>query len=607
MPDAELSEKPPHWELDSIFPGLESEPFRRAVQDLAGRLDELDQFMTAHHMVAEAPPSTEVEAVTGAIEGCLERLNASLSLNYRLRLYVWCIVDTDASNDLAQRCLSELDPYHAHLQLQAAQFQSWLGKHRALLAEVLVRSEVGRAHALYLQIQAEQSRYLMSSAEESLAAELAMSGMNAWSNLHGKLWAQFSLPLERGGKTELLPMAEIQNLAMFGVDGDVRQRAAAAEVAGWATMREPLAAALNGIKGPAITLNKRRGRVDALHGPLDQARIDRQTLDVLIAALREALPVFRGYLKTKARTLGQTALPWWDLYAPLGQAGRRFSFSEAQALITTQFGRYSSHLGEFARRAFEERWIDAEMRPGKQGGGYTNGVPGADLARILCNFDCTLQAVLIIAHELGHAFHMHCQAGKTMTQCQSPMTLLETASLFCETLVTDQLLASAAGPQEELAILAKFLDTVDMNAISTLPLYFFEKEVFERREKAELSADEFCEISQRWQVEIYGDSLDPARLHPYYWAAFPQMFMTRISFYNFPYAFGLLFSLGLYSRYLQRGAGFIPEYEALLASTGEVLPVELAARFGIDLRDPGFWRSSLDLIERRIRRFQELC
>ena len=146
-----------------------------------------------------------------------------------------------------------------------------------------------------------------------------------------------------------------------------------------------------------------------------------------------------------------------------------------------------------------------------------------------------------------------------------------------------------------------------MNAISTLPMYFFEKEVYERREKAELSADEFCEISQRWQVEIYADGLDAERLHPYYWTAFPHNFMTRISFYNFPYAFGLLFSLGLYACYLERGAEFIPAYERLLASTGEVMPVELAAAFGIDLRDAGFWRSSLGLVERRIRRFQELC
>jgi oligoendopeptidase F len=106
---------------------------------------------------------------------------------------------------------------------------------------------------------------------------------------------------------------------------------------------------------------------------------------------------------------------------------------------------------------------------------------------------------------------------------------------------------------------------------------------------------------------IYRDALDPDHLHPYAWAAGPHNFMPNVSFYNFPYAFGMLFSLGLYAEYRRRGASFVPEYESLLASTGEVMPVELAARFGIDLRQPGFWRASLDLIGRRIQRFQELC
>ncbi len=599
--------KLPHWDLESIFPGLDSEPFLQAKRDLAVGLDDLDHFLVEHQIAPAPSASTDLDAVTNTIEGYLERINASLRVNATLRLYVWCIVDTDSSNDLALRQLSELDIYNIRIQQQIVQFKSWLGKQSAVLSDVLSRSELARTYALYLQETAEQSRYLMSDAEESLALELAPSGIDAWSKLHGKIWSQLNVPFERNGKIEQLPMPVIQNLAMFDPDGNVRQRAAEAEVIAWASVREPLAAALNGIVGAKVTLSKRRGRTDEIHAALDQARIERATLEVLLTAIHDSLPSLRQYLKAKAAALGKEALPWWDIYAPLGQSERKFSFSEAQGFIITQFERFSPHLGNFAKRAFELKWIDAEPRAGKQGGGYYNSVPGADISRILCNFDGSLQQVLVLSHELGHAFHSHCQAGKTRYQCESPMTLVESASLFCEALVTDQALNNAASPQEELTILNAFLCTAFANVTSVLPDYLFEKEVFERREKTELSADELCEITQRHAAAVYGDGLDPNHLHPYTWAALPQNFMPNISFYNFPYAFGLLFSLGLYAQYQQRGEAFIPEFEALLASTGEMMPVELAAKFGINLRDPGFWKASLGLIEKRIQRFQELC
>ena len=607
MTTTDSERKLPHWDLDSLFPGLDSEPFHQAMREVATRLDDLDRFLVEHQIAPAPTPSTDMAAVTSTIEGYLERINASGRAFDLLRLYVGCTVDTDSSNDLALRCDSELDLYGVRMQRQMTQFTSWLGKQSAWLPDVLAKSEIARAHALYLQETAQQSRYLMSDVEESLSMELALSGMDAWYKLYAKVSSQLNLPLERDGKTEQLPMSEIQNLALHDPDGNVRQRAAEAEIAGWTSMREPLAAALNGVIGAKVTLNKRRGRTDALHAALDQARMDRATLDVLLSAIQDSLPSFRQYLKAKAVALSKETLPWWDVYAPMGQTNRRYTYSETQAFITTQFERFSPSLGDFARRAFELNWIDAEPRVGKQGWAYCRGVPGAAISRVLCNFDGSLMSVSWIAHELGHAFHSHCQAGKTRQQCETPTILTESASLFCETLIMDQAIANVANPQEELALLDTFLGTALLNVVYTLTAYRLETEVFERREKAELSADELREISQRCQAAVYGDGVDSNHLHTYTWTWFPHIFFPGVSFYNFPYAFGLLFSLSLYAQYQQRGNAFIPEYEALLASTGEVMPSELAVRFGINLREPGFWQASLGLIEKRILRFQQLC
>jgi len=227
-------------------------------------------------------------------------------------------------------------------------------------------------------------------------------------------------------------------------------------------------------------------------------------------------------------------------------------------------------------------------------------------SRVLCNFDGTLDQVLTIAHELGHAYHNNCQAGKAMLQRGAPMTLAETASILVETHITEAALAQAADPQEELAILDKSLVTASQVVVDIYSRFLFEKEVFERRVQADLSADDFCDIMLRAQQATYGDGLDPRHLNPYMWAWKSHYYIGGLSFYNFPYAFGLLFGLGLYAIYQERGKAFLPDYEDLLRSTGEGMAADLAARFRIDIRSRAFWEASLSVIRERIERYLAL-
>ena len=400
-------------------------------------------------------------------------------------------------------------------------------------------------------------------------------------------------------------MTVLQNLRS-DPDEAVRHRAHKAELAAWETVREPLAACLNGVKGTIVTLNRRRGRTDALHEPLDQARIDRETLEAMLGAMYDSFPAFRRYFQAKARLLGKEALAWWDLSAPVGKADRRYTYAEARDFILEQFGTFSGRLVSFTQRALDHNWIDAEPRDGKRGGAFCMRLPLVDESRILCNFDGSLDQVSTLAHELGHAYHNDCQVGKQILQRRTPMTLAETASIFNQTIITDALLAQATDPGEELAILEGFLSDAAQVIVDIYSRYLFEKEIFERRAQAELSADDFCEIMLRAQKETYADGLDPRYLHPYMWAWKPHYYRTDLSFYNFPYAFGLLFGLGLYAIYRERGNSFLPEYDELLRSTGEGTAADLAARFGLDIRQRAFWETSLRVIEERIGRFQTL-
>ena len=599
----------PHWDLSNVYPDLESKEFNQDVGQLKAQLDELDSYMGDHHIArAGAKPADSAE-LAKTTSGYLDRMNDLLRLYGTLEAYVYGFFSTDSYNTTAKRIMSELEMLGVRLERQDVLFRGWIGmvtEDPDALPRALEHEGSAREHAFYLQETAEQSRYLMSEAEETLASELSLSGGTAWEKLQGVVTSQVKAAFEREGKIEDLPITVIRNLRRSDPDEAVRRRAYEVELDAWERVREPLAACLNGVKGSVITLYKRRGRTDPLHETLDQARIDRETLEALLSALRGSFPVFRQYWHAKAKRLGKETLAWWDLFAPVGRSERRYPFAETRNFILEQFGTFSDRLASFSERAFERNWIDAEPRDGKVGGGFCMHLPAVEESRILCNFDGSLEQLQTISHELGHAYHNECRTGKTPLQRRTPMTMAETASIMSETVVTDAALAEAANADEQLAILETILVNASQVIVDIYSRYLFETEVFERRADAELSADDFCEIMLRCQKETYGDALDHNYLHKYMWAWKPHYYIPGLSFYNFPYAFGLLFGLGLYAIYQERGKDFLPEYDTLLRSTGEGKAADLAARFDIAVRETAFWEGSLKVIEKRIDRYLTL-
>ncbi len=597
----------PHWDLSNVYPSLESEKFRTAIESLKGQITELEAYCTQYGIGRTesglTPPDTSRPKEIA--DGYITRMNSLLRLLSTISAFIASFVTTDSYNASAKRAESEFEIIQTRIKKIDVLFHGWTRSVGESLPAILALPGPSKEHAFYLKEVLEQSRYLMSEPEESLAGELELSGGNAWSKLQGTICSQLTVEFELDGEKEKMPITAILNLGHHK-DPDVRRRAYTAELEAWKTVREPLAAALNGVKGTVVTLSKRRGRVDALHASLDQARIDRETLTTLIETMQESFPHFRGYLKAKAKRMGCNALPWWDLFAPVGTVDRHYSWDEAREFIVEQFGTFSGRLARLAERAFQHNWIDAEPRDGKRGGAFCMEVPAVDESRVLCNFDGSLDAVSTVAHELGHAYHNECQVGKTVLQTRTPMTLAETASIFCETIVSDAVLAHASSRDEKLAVLESSLISSTQVIVDITSRFLFEKQVFERREKSELSADEFCEMMSQSQKDTYGDGLDDAYLHEYMWAWKPHYYSTALSFYNFPYAFGLLFGLGLYARYMKQGASFVSEYESLLASTGEGTPAELASRFGINIKKPDFWKDSLKMIEERIDQYEAL-
>ncbi len=595
----------PRWDMTNVYPSLESKEFQSAFDDLKTQLSDLEDYFV--EVVDKADAKKPARALGAIIGETVEKLNSVYTLTATLSPYISCHVNTDSRNKTAARIQSEFQQATVPLQKLGIRFTDWLGKLEPVLDKAITHSDTAQAHAFNLKEAAEQSKYLMSQDEEGLAAELTLSAGRAWGKLQGTITSQLSVDFELDGKTEKYPMPALINLRTHS-DEATRHRAYDAENIAWDSVREALAACLNGVKGEVITLNKRRGRKDALHSALDAARIDRPTLEAMMAAMKDSFPMFEKYFKHKAKLLGKEKLAWWDIYAPVGSANKTFAFEEARDFVLKNFDNFSPELTQFAKHAFENNWIDAEQRDGKRGGGYCTEVQGKKESRILINFDGSQDQISTLAHELGHAFHNECayQADKTYMQQDTPMTLAETASTFCETIVTEAMLAQTSDPQDELAILEGQLNGAAAVIVDIYSRYLFEKEVFERREKSELSADDFCDIMERAQTATYGEGLDERFLQKYMWTWKPHYYSTGLSFYNFPYAFGLLFGTGLYAIFQQRGAEFVSDYKNLLASTGEATAADLADRFGIDIRTKKFWADSLAIIGKRVDRYCEL-
>jgi len=593
------------WDLTNVYPSLDSKPFKSAVKKYKSMLDEMEVFFKK---ASKADTKTDPKKLGKLLGEAVDRLNAIFELSNTILPYIESFVTTDSRNKDAMRALSEFEQMSVQASILNTKFQAWVGKlGRSTVKKASRTNPSAKAHEFALNESVDQSKYMMSEAEEVLAAEMTLSGGNAFGKLQGTLTSQLSVDFELDGLLQKLPAPALINLRSHP-DESTRHRGYDAENILWAGVQETLAACMNGVKGEAITLNKKRGREDAIHESIDISRMDRATLNAMLGAMKDSFPMFRKYFKHKARLLGKEKLAWWDLSAPMGKTDKVYSFEEARDFIVENFNKFSPELGTFARRAFDNNWIDAEQRDGKRGGAFCMGISQVKESRILSNFDGSFDQVSTLAHELGHAFHGECayQTGKTELQQVTPMTLAETASIMCETIVTEAVLEQVTDPQELLAVLEAQINGAAAVIVDIYSRFLFETEVFERREKAELSADELNDIMERAQKATFGDGLDERYLQKFMWTWKPHYYSPNLSFYNYPYAFGLLFATGLYAIYKKHGADFVPDYKNLLASTGEERAAELADRFGINIRTRKFWADSLAIIGRQIERYCEL-
>ncbi len=575
------------WDLSVFYQGFDDPAFGRDLQRTQELLTQGQALLDS-----DLAPLSKLEKMIAFQECLTDTLNRAFS-------FCQLTLATQAQNTVALKYLDQLSSLMVEVEVFDSACTRYVGAVDNLEA-LIAQSQILQANAFALRESKEKASHMLPVSMEKWLLRMSLSGGDAFMKLRDQLMGTHTVEME--GKQ--LPLPAVRGMA-YDPGGEARRKAYEAELASYKKVELPMAFCLAGIKGEALTLAEAKHYPDVLTQQLVQNRMDRETLEAMLAAIRQALPDFRRYLKAKAKLLGhQAGLPFYDLFAPVSQAESRYTVGEAQKLLVEVIGQVHPAMGAFIDHAFESRWIDLYPKEGKEGGAFCAGNHQLKISRILTNFVGSFSDVSTLAHELGHAWHNRCLEKMPVLMAEPPMPLAETASIFNETLL-NQTIRQQAGSEAAFALLEGSLMEATQTVVDIYSRYLFESAVLEARKTYTPTPEELKAMMLDAQQQAYGDGLAVEARHPYMWVCKPHYYSVGMHFYNFPYAFGLMFGLGVFAKYQQQGSAFMARYDALLSACGSGSVADVAASVGIDVRSVAYWNSALDLVRAEIDAFVE--
>lgn len=538
------------------------------------------------------------EQLQWIIEEYLQTHNAYKGVYICLYSYAELVSNIDGSNTVALTILDEIAERDSEIAESVASFAKWFGNifHSD---EIIANSAYLMKHEYYLKKLLQNTNYMQNEEIEKAVYKMQSTGSKAWQRLYMELINHTYANIGSPDEEKKVLFSELKNMA-YDADQAVRKAAYQAEMELCHRMSTTFAACINGISGEAITFSELRGYQNPLEKVLVKSRMDVETLNALLEAIKENLDVFHEYFGMKARLLGHRAgLPYYDIFAPIDHENKKISFLEARDLIISAFSSFDQELSDFAKKVFDSQWIDAEPREGKAGYGMCVDIFSIHESRIMTTFAGNYEDVIVLAHEIGHAYQSSCLGDQTMLNTDYPVPIAETASIFCEIIMNNNLVELLPA-EDSIHVAEKRIADSAYYIVEMYARYLFEIRLYERRKHGALSVEQLNELMMEALKEAYGDNIDIASLNPYMWGSKLGYFMSGNEFCNFPYTFGVLFSKGLYSEYLQKKEGFAALYKGFLgiSSTNDI--VDLSKILNIDVHLVEFWRNALNLIKKDV-------
>ncbi|MEG0285862.1 MAG: M3 family oligoendopeptidase [Vagococcus sp.] len=590
------------WDLDSLFEGgIDSQELSARLILLDDQIKDYTRLVGKWDTEKDAPHFLFLESIIALQELVQNGFGQTIS-------FVNAIQSADVNNKKAGTMLAGLFTKSTDFENANVVFTKKLTAMPEKTWEQLLASETAQKQgiAFVLNETREQGKRLLSENEENIINQLSTDGFNAWSSHYDTLVAQINIPFTEADGSEVnLSAGQAFNKMMGDADPKVRAELFEKWEQAWSEKAPLFADTLNHLDGFRLTANKLHGITNHLQVPLEYNRMKEETLNAMWGAISNNKQPFVDFLQRKAQLFGKEKMEWQDQDAPiiLGDfKEKRYTFDEAADFIVENFNKFSPKMADFAQMAFDKSWIEAEDRPGKRPGGYCTSLPENKESRIFMTYGESINEVSTLAHELGHAYHSHVMWDLPAMSQDYAMNVAETASTFAELIVADATLKQAATDEEKINL----IDVKMQNAIAMFmnihTRFIFENNLHEARKENVLTDEEITELMLAAQKESYCDSL--GSYHPHFWASKLHFFIDDVPFYNFPYTFGYLFSLGIYAHAQKQGASFEDKYIDLLRDTASMTTEDLAEKhLGIDLTKPDFWQDGINIIKQDIEEF----
>ncbi|WP_066293171.1 M3 family oligoendopeptidase [Bacillus sp. FJAT-29937] len=586
------------WDLDVFFNGGSSS--KAFVQHLHTTEEKIKEFGLQVHTWETTNSISDKTSLMNLIES----FQIATKKLREAGAFVSCLQAQNTSDKKASEHRAKITQLSASFQNALTVFDEKLTSYDSTVWEELLQEDGLSELSFVLSERRETASEKLSKEEESLINALGVDGYHSWSQLYDLIVGKIKIPFQEDGEEKLLSVGQAAN-KFSSPDRDIRKNIFENWELAWQEQTDYLSKALNHLAGFRLNVYKQRGWEDVLKEPLAINRMDKETLDTMWDVISKNKEPLVKFLNRKAELLGVEKLNWYDLDAPLNNSESKLSYQEGAEFILENFSHFGDEMTEFAKMAFEEKWIEAEDRPGKSPGGFHTYFPESSQSRIFMTYSATPSNVSTLAHELGHGFHTYAMRDLHLLNRNYAMNVAETASTLAEMIVSDAAVKKARTEQEKIALLEDKIQRTVALLMNIHARFLFETRFYEERKNGIVSTEKLNKLMEEAQKEAYGHSL--GEYHPTFWASKLHFYITGVPFYNFPYTFGYLFSLGIYARALEEGKEYEEKYIALLKDTASMKVEDLAEKhLNVDLTKPDFWQSAVQLCIDDIEEFLTL-
>lgn len=582
----------PSWDLDVIFPGgSSSKAFHTYLSQLEIEMNELSV------KVEKITATENIEILTEVVKG-LEHTMKRLREGFA---YISCLSAQDVKDEQANLLVSKRSELGAQMSAIKTKFDQKLVAIDHDLWTKLLNEPALEDVSFVLNEYRDEAQDKLPLEQEVLLNDLAVDGYQGWQQMYDAIVGQMTVDIEEDGEVRSYSVGQAAN-KLNDPDRSVRKQVFEQLEIAWGNQGDLFGQTLNHLAGFRLQTYKHRGWDHVLKEPLAMNRMKKETLEVMWKAISDHKQPFITFLKRKAELLGLEKLSIYDIEAPLSGSAQKLSYTEGATFIIDHFQKFSPKMASFARMAFEKRWIEAEDRPGKRPGGFCTSFPASEQTRIFMTYSGTADNIATLAHELGHAYHQHVMNDMNGLNQGYAMNVAETASTFAEMIVADASVNSAQNKEEKMALLEDKIQRSIAFFMNIHSRFIFEQQFYEERKQGMVSVTRLNELMTDAQKEAYGDVL--ADYDPTFWSSKLHFHITGVPFYNFPYTFGYLFSLGIYAHAQKQGTSFEDDYIALLRDTGKMTVEDLAAKhLQVDLTKPAFWEAAIQLCVNDVEEF----